>query len=72
MDYQERSDQLEGEADKLEAEGQRVEEHVKETRQDWEAKKQDDQVPGAMEADTSEDEDPDEPPRSGDQAEAGQ
>ena len=72
MDYQERSEELEGGTEKLEAEAERVEEHIQETRRDWEAKKQDDAVPGAMPEDSSEDEQSEEPPRSGDQAEAGQ
>jgi hypothetical protein len=41
-------EQHEREADDLEREGQRLKEHIKEARDDWEAKKNDDSVPTAQ------------------------
>jgi hypothetical protein len=34
------------EADRLEERGEEIDEHIDETRKDWEAKKRDDHVPG--------------------------
>ena len=90
--YEGKARELEGQADELEEPAGDVEAQIKETRQDWDSKKSDTQVPGALENPRSEDapeapvpgvpapEAPameedgegDEPPRSGEQAEAGQ
>jgi phage shock protein A len=42
-------DDHEREADDLERQGDKLEKQIKETRQDWEAKKADESVPGARE-----------------------
>ena len=93
-DYEAKADELERRADELEEPGGEVDSQIKDTRQDWESKKSDTQIPGAMESPRAEDgpEAPvpgvpapkappmgddeeaqgDEPPRSGEQADAGQ
>ena len=94
-DHERLADELERKADDLEGPGEAADAFVKDARQDWEAKKSDTQVPGAMEdprkedgaeapvpglskeerieqADDYEDDAEEEPPRSDDQAEAGQ
>jgi hypothetical protein len=48
MEYDERAEQLEREADKMEQESERVKGRVDETRSDWESKEADQQVPGAQ------------------------
>jgi hypothetical protein len=48
MEYDERAEQLEREADKMEQESQRVEGRIDESRSDWESKQADQQVPGAQ------------------------
>jgi hypothetical protein len=48
MEYDERAEQLEREADKMEQESQRVEGRIDETRSDWKSKEADQQVPGAQ------------------------
>ena len=45
---QERADELEGEADKLEERSEKVGREIKEAESDWEAKKGDASVPGAV------------------------
>ena len=87
MEYEERSTELEQEADRLEQERDRVAGHIDEARRDWESKKSDESIPGAVEdleaeaeaegeegdaARGKDDEADDEPPRSGEQADAGQ
>ena len=93
-DYEGKAEQLERQADELEQPAEEVEGQVKGTRQDWESKKSDSQVPGAMEnpraedspeapvpgvpapdapaLDDDEEDGDDEPPRSGEQSDAGQ
>ena len=44
--HQQQADQKEREADRLEQRGEEIDEHIDETRKDWEAKKRDDHVPG--------------------------
>ena len=56
-------EQHEREADDLEHEGQKLKQHIKEARDDWEAKKNDPSVPGARPA---EDEQGDGPPPEAD------
>jgi hypothetical protein len=65
VDYDERADELERDADKMEQESERVGGRIDESRSDWESKEADQQVPGAQaalpgEEDDSDDED-DEP-----------
>jgi phage shock protein A len=48
-------DDHEREADDLERQGDKLEEQIKETRQDWEAKKADESVPGARKEPENED-----------------
>lgn len=48
MEYDERAEQLEREADKMEQESERVKGRIDETRSDWESKEADQQVPGAQ------------------------
>jgi hypothetical protein len=50
-------EQAEREADDLERRNKQLDEHIKETRQDWEAKKSDEAIPGAV-ADDEEDSQP--------------
>ena len=49
MDHQERADELEREADAAEQPSKQLEQEIEDTRSDWEAKKTDQQVPGAVE-----------------------
>ena len=91
-DYEGKASELERQADELEEPAGDVEGQIKQARQDWESKKSDTQVPGALENPRTEDSpeapvpgvpspeappmeedgEGDEPPRSGEQAEAGQ
>jgi hypothetical protein len=48
MEYDERAEQLEREADKMEQESERVKGRVDDARSDWESKQADQQVPGAQ------------------------
>lgn len=48
MEYDERAEELEREADKMEQESERVKGRVDEARNDWESKEADQQVPGAQ------------------------
>lgn len=52
MEHEEQADRLEREADKMEREAERVGEEIDETRREWEAKKDDPEVPGADEPQT--------------------
>jgi hypothetical protein len=49
MDHQERADELEREADAAEQPSKQLDQEIEEARSDWEAKKSDLQVPGAVE-----------------------
>ena len=51
-------EQAEREADDLERRNEELGEHVRETRQDWESKKSDESVPGAVEHEEEETERP--------------
>jgi predicted nucleic acid-binding Zn-ribbon protein len=55
-EHEKQADKLEQEADELEDRSERLDEEISDAREDWEAKKRDDSVPGAVE---SEDEPPD-------------
>jgi hypothetical protein len=48
MEHQERADELEREADAAAQPSEKLEREIEETRTDWEAKKSDQQVPGAV------------------------
>ena len=48
MEHQERADELEREADAAAEPSEQLEREIEETRSDWEAKKTDQQVPGAV------------------------
>jgi hypothetical protein len=48
MEYDERAEQLEREADKMEQESERVEGRINDARSDWESKVADQTVPGAQ------------------------
>ena len=63
QEHEQIHEQHEREADDLERESEKLEEHIKQARQDWEAKKNDESVPGAQPA---EDEHRDEPPPEAD------
>jgi hypothetical protein len=49
MEHQERADELEREADAAAEPSQELEQEIEQTRSDWETKKSDQQVPGAVE-----------------------
>ena len=55
MDHRERSSELEQEADQMEERKERFEEHLDDTRQDWESKQSGDSVPGAQEEEALDD-----------------
>ena len=46
--YEKKSDEAGADAEKLADQGDRVDEHIKETKRDWEAKQGDSSVPGAV------------------------
>lgn len=48
MEHEERADELMEEADRLGKPSEQLEEEIEQTRSDWEAKKGDSQVPGAL------------------------
>ena len=48
MEHQERADELEREADKAAEPSEQLEREIEETRSDWESKKSDQRVPGAV------------------------
>jgi hypothetical protein len=50
VEYDERADQLERDADKMEQESKRVGGRIEESRSDWESKEADQTVPGAQAA----------------------
>ena len=49
MEHEERADELMEEADRLGTPSEELKEEIEDTRSDWEAKKGDSQVPGALE-----------------------
>jgi hypothetical protein len=49
MDHRERADELEREAGAAAEPSEQLEQEIEDTRSDWEAKKSDQQVPGAVE-----------------------
>lgn len=49
MEHHERADELEREADAAGDASEKLEREIEDTRSDWEAKKSDQQVPGAVE-----------------------
>lgn len=51
------ADRFEKEADDLERRGQQVEEHIETTRQEWQRKRGDSSVPGAVPEDPEQDTD---------------
>ncbi len=57
QDPHELAEHLERETDDLERQGDQVKNQVKETREDWERKRRDENVPGAPPPEGSEDED---------------
>ncbi|HKP89973.1 MAG TPA: hypothetical protein VJT75_08365 [Thermoleophilaceae bacterium] len=48
MEHHERADELEREADKAAEPSEQLEQEIEETRSDWESKKSDQRVPGAV------------------------
>ena len=88
MEFEERADELEAQAEDLGHASDKLEDQIEETKRDWEGKKADSSVPGAVEDaqadapapgqegppadDSAEPEQGDQPPRSGEQSEAGQ
>jgi hypothetical protein len=85
MEFERRSGELEGQAERLEQQSDRVGGRIEEAKRDWEAKKSDSSVPGAVEDDLgvdeeisgeagepSESDDSKDAPRSGEQSEGGQ
>ena len=52
-EYDERADELEGEAERLEHESKRVGESIEETRNEWEAKQSASDAPGAVDAESA-------------------
>jgi hypothetical protein len=48
VEHEEQADRLERDARRMEHESERIDEHIDETRRDWEAKEQDPSVPGAQ------------------------
>jgi hypothetical protein len=48
MEREEPTERMEREADRLEREARRLDEHIDESRREWEAKKRDSGVPGAQ------------------------
>jgi hypothetical protein len=57
VEHEEQAKRMEHDADRMEHESERVGDHIEETRRDWEAKEQDDSVPGAQ-PDPGEEEEP--------------
>jgi hypothetical protein len=58
QDPHELAQRLEQEVDELEHQGSEVKDAVKETREDWERKRRDENVPGAPPPEDSESDDP--------------
>jgi hypothetical protein len=54
VEHEEQAERMERDADRMEHESEKVGEHIDETRSDWEAKEQDDAVPGAQPDDEEE------------------
>jgi hypothetical protein len=48
VEHEEQAEKMERDAERMEHESERVGEHIDETRREWEAKEQDDAVPGAQ------------------------
>ena len=59
QDPDERSRELKRETDELAREARKVQERIDETRQDWERKRADDSVPGAVPPQADEDDEAD-------------
>jgi hypothetical protein len=53
MEHHDRADELEQEADHAEEASERVEQEVEDARTDWDAKKSDQSVPGAADAEAA-------------------
>ncbi|MFL5910035.1 MAG: hypothetical protein ACJ768_05635 [Gaiellaceae bacterium] len=51
MEHEERADELMEEADRLGKPSEELKEEIEDTRSDWETKKGDSQVPGALDED---------------------
>jgi hypothetical protein len=56
VEHEEQAERMERDADRMEHESERIGEHIDETRRDWEAKEQDESVPGAQPDPDEEDE----------------
>jgi hypothetical protein len=54
VEHEEQAERMERDAERMEHESERVGEHIDETRRDWEAREQDDAVPGAQPDDEDE------------------
>jgi hypothetical protein len=57
LGFEQRSDELEGQAEQLEQQRDKVGGRIEEAKRDWDAKKSDSSVPGAVEDDLGVDED---------------
>jgi hypothetical protein len=55
VEHEEQAERLEREADDMEHQSDKLGEHIDETRRDWEAKEQDESVPGARPDEDEED-----------------
>ena len=53
-DYEHLADDLDHEADRLQHEGERLGEHIADAREDWQHKRADESVPGAIPPDPDE------------------
>ena len=73
MEHEEQAEQMERDAERMEHDSERVGDHIDEARTDWEAKEQDQSVPGAQadpdEVDEQAADDEDEPAPDGDEDE---
>ncbi len=66
--HEKKSDEADAQADKLEDEGERVDKKIGETKSDWEAKKGDLSVPGAVPDPDDEEDKPTEAESEGDES----
>jgi hypothetical protein len=57
VEHEEQAERMEHDAERMEHESERVGDHIEEARRDWEAKEQDESVPGAQ-PDEDEDQEP--------------
>jgi hypothetical protein len=48
VEHEEQAERMEHDAERMEHESERVGDHIEEARRDWEAKEQDESVPGAQ------------------------